>query len=94
MFIWSNSDVILQIAHDVQWLPNAHLNIILDHVKGHLDDGIQYLELAQESQLNVDADCYATNYICEGEIISYDELPENPMNLYVNDHIINHNIKK
>jgi hypothetical protein len=62
-------------------------------VKGHLDDGIQYLELAQESQLNVDADRYATNYICEGEIISYDELPENPMNLYFNDHIINRNIK-
>lgn len=93
MFIWSDSDAIIQITHNVQWLQNAHLNIILYHVKVHQDDGIQYSELTQESQLNVDAYLYATNYVCEGEIISYDEDQENPMSFCLNDHIINRNIK-
>lgn len=87
-------DAILQITHNVQWLQNAHLNVILYHVKGHQDDGIQYSEQAQESKLNLDAYRYATNYTCEGEIISYDEHPENPMSFCLNDDTINRDIKK
>jgi hypothetical protein len=91
MCIQSVSDVTLQIAFDLQWLQNAHLNIKLDHVKVHQDDGIEYSELAREFE---DVYRYATNFIREGEIKLYDELPENPIHFYLNNHIINRDIKK
>lgn len=93
MFLRSDSDVILQIAHEVKWLQSVKINIILEHVKGHQDDTVEYSNLSRESQLNVDADSYATNYIREGLMISYEEMPANPISLFVNDQIMNRNLK-
>ena len=94
MYICSDSDVILHISHDVKNLIESNIDIILNHVKGHQDDMIEYSDLLREAQLNVAADSYATNYINEGELILYDELPANPSNFYINDNIMNRDTKK
>lgn len=94
IYIRSNLALILQISHDVKFLIESNIDIILNHVKGHQDDMIEYLDLSREAQLNVAADSYATNYITEGDLILYDEFPANPSNFYINDNIMNRDTKK
>lgn len=93
MYIRSEADVILQIAFDIQQLQDVSLDVIVAHVKGHQDDHNPYQDLPREAQLNVDADIYATNFLIEGIIPPYDELPANPMNFYINDIVITRDIK-
>jgi hypothetical protein len=93
MFIRSESDVILQIQSDIIQLQSYNIDVILEHVKGHQDDHHEYHELSRESQLNISADAYATNYLLEGILTKYCELPANAANFYLNNHIITRNIK-
>lgn len=62
-------------------------------MKGHQDDILPYIELSRQAQLNVKADTYATNYLRNGKIVSYDELCANPASFYLEDHIINRDFK-
>lgn len=81
IFIWSESDAILQIAHDISSLQNAKFFIKVEHVKVHQDDVTPIHDLSRELQLNIAADKYATNFLQWGSIPNYEELPAYPMSM-------------
>lgn len=93
IFLRYEADVLLQISHEIKTLESLQFNVIIDHMKGHQDDFLPYHELSREAQLNVNADTYATNYFLIGDTPTYDILPVNPANLYINHHIITREVK-
>lgn len=54
----------------------------------------RFLTYRGESQLNVIADTFATNFLGEGIITPYEAFPANPANLYVNNNIITRKLQK
>lgn len=83
------SDVILQLRHEINMLRSNNLIIELDHVKGHQDDHIPYEALSRPEQLNGNADEYATNYIIQqAPQYAYKSFPENPIVITINNEII------
>jgi hypothetical protein len=93
MFIKSESDVLLQIYHEIQACRQLLLQFQIEHVYGHQDDNTPYQELSRPAQLNVDADSYASNFLQQGKQGSYIPFPSNPIDLYVNGQIITRNHK-
>ena len=83
MFIKPEADIVMQILHDLNELAERGLCIKILHVKGHQNKNTPYAELARPTQLNVDADAYATNFLDKGRSIEYQLLPANPITLYL-----------
>lgn len=84
----------VQIQHELAIASQLNFRFTIEHVKGHQDNFIPSNELSRQAQLNVKADSYATNYLSNGKIVSYDELMcANPASFYLEDHIINRTFK-
>ena len=88
MHVKPDFDVIMQIINEVKTLREQKINISIEHVRGHQDKNTDYANLSRPSQLNVNANHHATNYLQNGPKYSYLDLPSNPIDLYINKVII------
>ena len=94
MFIRSESDIVLQILHELHQLAKCEVCIKINHVKGHQDDKIPYADLPRSAQLNVSLDEYVTNFLNEETAIKYISFPANPISLFLCSNSITRSCKK
>lgn len=82
-----NTDVVLQIIHELKCLNETDTFIKITHIKGHQDKNIKFDVLSRPAQLNAEADEWATRAeSCKAPL--HHKFPANSIQLEINDQII------